>query len=141
MDSTPPATTTSAPPGHDALGSLSNRLQSGRAEAVDGDGGNLHRQSRAQGGDTGDVHALFGFGHGATEDDVLDLFGIELGYSLEGALDRVGGEVIRTGGAQGSFVGFADRGTNGTYDYDFTHEKLRSSYELVNSIATALLIG
>ena len=84
-------------------------------------------QSGAQGGDAGDVHALFGLRHRAAEDDVLDLLGIELGHALEGALDREGGEVIGTGGAQGSFVGFADRGSDGTDDYDFTHEKAPSN--------------
>ncbi len=111
---------------HNALGTLGDRLQSGRAEAVDGDGRGLDRKSGAQGGDAGNVHALFRFRHGATQDDVLDLFGVELGHALEGTLDRIGSEVVGTGGAQGSLVGFADRGSNGTDDYDFTHEELRA---------------
>ena len=100
---------------------LGDGLQAGRAEAVDGHGRDLDRQPGAQGGDARDVHALLGFGHGAAEDDVVDLLGIELRDALEGALDGDGGQIVGTGGAQGSFVGLADRGADGTDDYDFTH--------------------
>ena len=123
IDSTPPATTTSAPPAmmRSAPWAIACKPDEQKrlmvmAETSTG-------QAGAQGGDAGDVHALFGFGHGAAEDDVLNFLGIELGHALKRALDREGGEVIGTGGAQGSFVGFADRGTDGTDDYYFTHEK------------------
>ena len=39
--------------------------------------GNLDGQSGAQGGDARDVHARFGFRHGAAQDDVFDFLGIQ----------------------------------------------------------------
>ena len=48
----------------------------------------------AEAGDAGDVHTLFGLGHGAAEDDVVDLFRIERGDAGESALDRGRREVV-----------------------------------------------
>ena len=113
MDSVPPATTTSCAAGRDAFGAQGYCLQPGRAEAVDGHTPRLRPAPGPQRRDAGDVHPLLGFGHGAAEDHVFDLFGIELRHPLERALDGVGREIIGPGGAEGSFVGFADRGSNG----------------------------
>ena len=57
----------------DPFGGLRDRLQPGAAESVDGHCRDRHRQSRAQGRDAGDVHALWPLGHGAPEDHVFDL--------------------------------------------------------------------
>ena len=81
-----------------------------------------HRQAGAQRSDTSDVHALLGLGHGAAEDDVFDLVGIELWHALERALDGHRSQVVGTGRPQSSFVSFADRRTDGTDDYNFTHD-------------------
>ena len=140
MDSVPPATMTSAPPLPDALGRHGNRLQAGRAEAVDGHRRDFDRQSGAQGGDAGDVHALLGLGHGAAEDDVFDFFGVKLGHALERALDGDGGQIVGTGGAQRAFEGASDRGTNGGDDYDFTHRDPQLAIKLVIGLAANILV-
>ena len=106
---------------HDALGSHGNRLQPGRAEAIDGHRRNFDRQSGAQGSDARHVHALLGFGHGAAENHVFDLFGIELRHAFQRALDGHRGQIIGTRRPQGSFVSLADRRAHGTDNYDFTH--------------------
>src|ERR1700692_5119556 len=103
--------------GHDAFGGHGDGLESGRAEAVDGHGGDFDGESGAQRGYAGYVHSLFGFGHGAAQDDVFDFFGVELGDAVERAFDGYGGQFIRTGGAQRSFVGSAYGGTDGGDDY------------------------
>ena len=64
-------------PRHDALRGDRNRLQSRRAEAIDGHRRRFHRQSRAQRRDTRDVHSLFSLGHGAAQNHVLDFFRFE----------------------------------------------------------------
>jgi len=69
-----------------ALGRHGDGLQARRAEAIDGHGRDLLGQSGAQGCDTGDVHALFRFWHGAAEDDVFDIVQVELGHAVERAL-------------------------------------------------------
>ena len=57
-----------------AVGRHGDRLQAGTAEAVDGDAGGSDGQAREQGGDARHIAAGFGFGHGAAEDDVFDVF-------------------------------------------------------------------
>src|ERR1700688_724019 len=108
--------------GHDALGGHGDGLQSGGAEAIDGDGGDFDGESGAEGGDAGNVHSLLGFGHGAAEDDVFDFFGVELGDAVERAFDGAGGQFVGTGGAQRSFIGSAYGGADGGDDYYFSHE-------------------
>ena len=100
------------PSAHDALGCHGNRLQSRGTEAVDGEGRNLDRQTRAQRGDASHVHALLGLGHGTAENHIFNLFGIELWYSVERAFDGDGRQFIGTGGAERAFVGASNGCTN-----------------------------
>ena len=100
-----------------ALSGHGDGLQAGGAKAVDGHGRGGDGEAGAQSGDTGYVHSLLGFRHGTAQDYVLDFFWVELGDVGECALDRGRGEVVGTGGGQGSAAGFADRGSDGT-DYD-----------------------
>ena len=131
IDSVPPATMTSAPPSGDAIGGKRDGLQAGRAEAVDGHGRGFHRQAGAQRGDARHVHSLLGFGHGAAEDDILDFMHIELRDARQRALDGDGAQIVGTGGAQGSFGGFADRGADGAYNDSFSHDSLSPRSNLV----------
>src|ERR1019366_3840924 len=87
-------------------------------------GRHFNRQTSAQRRDARDVHALLSLGHGAAEDDILDLFGIDLRHAFERALDGHSGQIIGTRRPQSSFVSFANRRTHGTNNYDFTHSKL-----------------
>src|SRR5690348_10267137 len=103
--------------GDDAFGGYGDGLQAGGAEAVDGHGGGFDGQSGAEGGDAGDVHALLGFRHGAAEDDVFDLFGIEAGDAGQRRANGDGGEVVGARRAQRAFKSFADGGADGTDDY------------------------
>ena len=63
-----------APPAADSIRRHRDGLQAGRAEAIDRHSGDDIGQARAQRGDSGHVHAGFGFGHGAAENHVLDFF-------------------------------------------------------------------
>ena len=107
---------------HDALGRHGNRLQAGGAEAIDGHGRDFDGQTGAQRSDARDVHALLGFGHGAAQDHVLDLFGIELRHALQRAFDGHRGQIVGTRRPQSSFISLADRRPDGTYDYNVTHD-------------------
>ena len=49
-------------------------------------------------------------------------FLIQLRHALQRALDGHGRQVVRPGSAQRALAGLADRGTNRTYNYDFTHK-------------------
>src|SRR6184192_3686994 len=61
-------------PASNALRGKRNRLQTGRAEAVDGHRRSVDRQTGAKRGDARHVHALLAFGHGAAENHVVDFF-------------------------------------------------------------------
>ena len=104
---------------HDAFGSHGDGLQAGGTEAIDGHGGTLDGQSGAQRGDARDVHALLGFGHGAAQNDVFDLLGIEARDAVDGAANGDGGQIVGAGGVQRALIGFADGGANGTGDNGF----------------------
>src|SRR5580658_1161886 len=107
--------------GHDALGSHGNRLQSGGAEAIDGHRRDLDRKTSAQGGDAGDIHSLFGFGHGAAEDNVFNFFGVKLRHAVKSGLDGDGGQFIGARGTERAFIRSAYGSTDGGNYYDFTH--------------------
>ena len=76
----------------------------------------------AQGRDARDVHALLAFGHGAAQDHVFDLFGVEAGHALDGVANRDGGKVIGPRGMQRALEGLADWRANRTDDYGFSHK-------------------
>ena len=61
---------------HDALGGIRDRLQAGRAKAIDGHRRCAHGHARAQARDARHVQPLLGLGHRASEDDVLDIGGL-----------------------------------------------------------------
>ena len=121
MDSVPPARMTSAWPSMMRSAAMRDGLQAGGAEAVDSHGRDLDGQTGAQRGDARDVHALLGFGHGAAEDDVVDLFGVEARHAVDGGADGDGGQIIRARRAQGALAGLADSGANGTDNYGVFH--------------------
>ena len=131
---------------HDAFGGHGNRLQSRRAEAVDGERRDLDGQARAQRGDAGHVHPLLGLGHGAAQDDVFDFFGIELRHAFERALDGDGGQFIGTGGAERALVGASHGRADGRSNDDFTHKNfslllIRLFYWMFGSVRELHLAG
>ena len=112
---------------HDAFGGHGDRLQAGGTEAIDGQRRNFDGQARAQRSDAGDVHPLLGFGHGAAEDDVFNLFRVELRHAVERALNGDGCEFIGTGSAERAFEGASDGRTHRRSNDDFTHENSQCS--------------
>jgi len=123
IDSVPPATITCAA-AQDALGRHSNRLQAGRAEAVDGHRRHLDRQTRSQRRDASHVHPLLGLGHGAAQDDVFNFLGIKLRHAIERALDSNGSQLIRTRSPQRTLKRAAYRSANGRNHNDFSHRTI-----------------
>ena len=105
-----------------AVGGQGDGLQAAGAEAIHGHGGSFYRQSGAKGGDARDVHALFAFGHGAAEDDVVNFFGIEARDSRKGFLDDESGEIVGAGGTQRTFVAASYRGSDGRNNDGFGHD-------------------
>ena len=106
---------------HDALRGHGDGLQTGRAEAIDGHGRGFHGQAGAKQSDARDVHSLLGFGHGAAEDDVLDLPRVETRDAVDGRAHGDGGQIIGPRSAQRTFEGFADGGADGTGDNSVSH--------------------
>ena len=106
----------------DALSGEGDGLQAGGAEAVDGHSCALVGQTSAQSDDAGEVHALFGFGHGTADDDVVDFVGIELRHAVERTTDGDGSKIVGTGGAQGSAGSPADGGTDTADDDGISHD-------------------
>jgi len=107
--------------GANAFSGESDGLQARRAEAVDGHRAGFDGESGAERGDAGDVHALFGFGHGAAEDYVVNFFGVEAGNAGEGFLNGQRGEIVGAGGAERAFIGAADGSADGGDDDGFWH--------------------
>ena len=103
----------------DAVSCQSDGLQAGGTESVDGLRRYRLRQAGQQGTDTCHIHALFAFGHGATDDDVIDALGVDargLRDDLsEAVCQHVGGVHILESAARG----FGHRGTGGGNDISF----------------------
>ena len=55
-------------------------------------------------------------------DHVLNLVGIELGHAFQRAFYGDSSKIIGARRPQSSFISFADRRSDGTYDYDITHD-------------------
>jgi hypothetical protein len=108
----------------DAQVGLDNGFQTGGAEAVDGDAGNLDRQLRAQSGKAGDVPGLFALRLRTAQDHVVDFRPIQLWNPLQGAVDCKRGEIVGACGREGAFGGAADRGANGADEDGFRHGML-----------------
>jgi hypothetical protein len=94
MLSVPPAIADIDLLGHDALGDDGDGFQPRGAHAVHSRGGHIDGQPRAEYGDSGDIHALLGFGHGASQHDIFDLFRLQVRHARERALNGERGEVI-----------------------------------------------
>src|SRR5208337_4204015 len=78
------------------------------------------------------VEAGFGFGKGAADDDVFDLFDVQLRDARKRALDGECAQILGTGGAQSSLVACsADRGADGAYNHYFTHISISPRSNLV----------
>ena len=114
-------------PSHDALGGQCNRLQSGGAEAVDSHRRATHRQARAQGGDARHVVPLLGFGHGATQDDILNLLRVEAGNAAQNLLNHRRSHVVRAGVSQCAAGRLANRRSRDGCNNRFLHSILLSS--------------
>ena len=74
--------------GADAQIGLDDGFEAGGAEAIDGDAGNLDRQTGAQCGKAGDVPALFALWLGAAEDHVIDFRAVKAGNPLQSSVYR-----------------------------------------------------
>ncbi len=77
-----------------AVGGHGDGLQAGRAEAVDGHTRYGVGQAGEEGADAGHVHALFGFRHGAADDDILDPAGVEIRDFGQRGLEGIGQQVV-----------------------------------------------
>ena len=83
--------------------------------------GTSDRQTRALGRDARNVVARFAFGHGAAEDHVLDILGVQARDAANRFQNGDGGKIIRTRGAQSALARFPDRSANSAYDDGFSH--------------------
>jgi hypothetical protein len=79
----------------DGAGGERQRLQTARAEAVDGHGRRLLRQATEERRDARDVQTLLAFRHRAAEDDVLDLARLGFGVTGEQPADDFTREIVR----------------------------------------------
>jgi hypothetical protein len=92
-----------------ARGGIVDRLQTGGAEAIDGRSRHRDGKSRAQYREARHIQPLFAFGHGAAQNDVFDLRGIETLRARNGFLHNQRGQLVRARVAQRTLEGFADR--------------------------------
>ena len=100
---------------------MSDGLYARRAETVNGFGGDGVGQPGIEGDQTGEVHALFALGEGATDDDVIHIGGIEFGRAFEQLFDHNRCHFVCTDGRQTTPFGFPNRRTNCSNDDSFSH--------------------
>src|SRR6266852_4551078 len=96
MDSVPPAMMTSAAPERmrSAARAMACRPEEQKRLMVMAE----HSTGRPARSEARDVHPLLAFGHGAAEDDVVDLPGVEAGDAGDGRADGAGGEIVGASG-------------------------------------------
>ena len=121
MDSEPPAMIRSAPPERIFSAAMAMACNPEEQKAVNGDAGDGVRETGAKRCHAGHVHARFGFGSGAAEDDIVDFGFIYLGMALEKLVKDGGGHVVGTGIFERSASGFSDWGAEAIDDYCFLH--------------------
>ncbi len=68
------------------------------AEAVDGEAGNIDRQTSAQDGHARDIPAGLAFGLGAAQDDIVELRAVEGRDPVESRGDGQRGQIVGAGG-------------------------------------------
>src|SRR5260221_1755490 len=95
-------------------------LHRGTAEAVDRGGGDGDRQMREEARETGDVEPLLALGHGAADEDVLDILRLDPGARDE-AGDHGGEQLVRTNACQGTFLGEVEGRAGIADDDDVLH--------------------
>ena len=100
-----------------------DRLQAGRAEAVDGRAARRHRQPGPDRRLARDVVAGRAFRQRAADEHVLDLAGLDAG-ALDGVLDHVAGKRRAVGVVEGAAIGLADRRAGGRDDDGVGHGRL-----------------
>src|SRR6266481_1858057 len=98
-----------------------NGVQSRGAEAVDGGSANRSGQTGQHGRDARDVVALGTMRLAAAQNDIFDLFGIELRSFAQHILNAMRGEFIRTRDVERSAKGFGECGPRAGYDNGFSH--------------------
>src|SRR5262245_53054133 len=79
---------------HDLISGYGDGLQSGGAEAIDGDARDGDRQTGADQRDAGNIVSLRAVGVGTAEDDVVDFPGVELRRLAEDVLNAVSGQIV-----------------------------------------------
>ena len=98
---------------HDALTGSGDGLQAGGAEPIDGDGGGLVRKARVEADHSGDVEALLGLRHRASNHEVIDGGGIEAGDLGEGRAEYLSAKFVGSDVFERSSRGFPDGGALG----------------------------
>ena len=107
--------------GADAQIGLHDGFKAGGAEAIDGDAGNLDRQTGTQRGKASDVPALLALRLGAAEDHVFDFGMVEAGNPLQCSVQGKRGKIVGASCGESALGGAAYRGANGADDDGFRH--------------------
>ena len=108
--------------GANSIGRDGNRLQTRRAEPIDGHGAGFHGQPCSNRRCAGDVHPLLCFGHCATHDHVFDLGGFQARHARHGLFDYRGAHFIGPRVTQSALRRFANRRANCRNDYCVFHK-------------------
>ena len=106
---------------HDILRCHVDRLQAGRAEAIDGNAASCLWQAREGANESRQVHALLSLGECAAKNNIFDQRTIKLRHTLNGCLDGYGSQVIGSYIFEYAFVGPPDRRAYRTYNNGFFH--------------------
>jgi hypothetical protein len=104
----------------DAVGDHADGLGAAGAEAVDGGGRDGVGEAGEEADEARGVHALLGLGHGDADEEVLDLFGLDLGVARQERLDDLRGHGVGAGVAQAALEGAAKGCAQDVDDGDFT---------------------
>ena len=97
------------------------RLQGGRAEPVDGRGGDVVVDAREQAGVATHVVALLALAEPAAHHDVVGLGEVDVRVALHQRPERDGGQIVRADVAERPLDRPPDGGANGVDDHGFRH--------------------
>ena len=116
----------------DPFGCKCNRLQSGRAEAIDGKSRCAHGKSGSEHGNPRDVHPLLRLGDGAAQNHVFDIGAVQARHAADCFADGCRGHVVGTRVAQRPSGRLPYGCSCRACDYCFSHKSSVRTQEFKN---------
>jgi hypothetical protein len=110
-------------------------LESGAAEAVDGDSGHEIGQPRAKGDDASHITARFRLGHGAANDHIIYFIAADLRIAIQQSPDDGSTQIVGPGVAECAPGSLAYGGAEAVYNDGVLHDETPLERQIKNQKA------